>query len=230
MPLTVADAERDLRELLDRRVSVTYEPQGTLVDRPVRTSAVLILFGTLDREPAAHGARTVPPELDILLTRRADSMRHHAGQIAFPGGGTETQDRDAADTALREAAEETGVDPAGVDVLGTLQPVHIPVSNYLVTPVIGWWRRPSPVAADHSESVEVFRAPVAELLEPAARGTSVLRHARSTYRGAAFTLGPHLGGHLVWGFTGMTLASLFDELGWSVPWDPTVEFPVAPGR
>lgn len=228
MPRTVADAERELRALVSGRVSVTFEPQAPRSDRPLRRSAVLILFGALDRQPAAHGAHTVPPQLDVLLTRRADGMRHHAGQIAFPGGGAEPEDRDAADTALREAAEETGVDPRGVDVLGSLQPVHIPVSNNLVTPVVGWWRRASAVAADHAESVEVFRAPVAEMLDPAARGTSVLRHGGTTYRGAAFALGPHLGGHLVWGFTGMTLASLFDELGWSVPWNPRQEFPVAP--
>lgn len=228
MPRTVADAEGELRALLSRRIAVTYEPQAPPSDRPLRRSAVLILFGALDRRPAEHGARTVPPELDVLLTRRADGMRHHAGQIAFPGGGAEPGDRNAADTALREASEETGVDPAGVEVLGSLQPVHIPVSNNLVTPVVGWWRRASAVAADHAESVEVFRAPVAEMLDPAARGTSVLRHEATTYRGAAFALGPHLGGHLVWGFTGMTLASLFDELGWSVPWNPRQEFPVAP--
>ena len=228
MPRTVADAERELRALVSGRAAVTFTPQAPRTDRPLRRSAVLILFGALDRRPAEHGARTVPPQLDVLLTRRADGMRHHAGQIAFPGGGAEPHDRDAADTALREAAEETGVDPSGVEVLGSLQPVHIPVSNNLVTPVVGWWRRASPVAADHAESVEVFRAPVAEMLDPAARGTSVLRHGASTYRGAAFALGPHLGGHLVWGFTGMTLASLFDELGWSVPWDPHREFPVAP--
>ncbi|WP_336660459.1 NUDIX hydrolase [Leucobacter sp. USHLN153] len=226
MPRTAADAERELRELLRRCTRVAYQPQGVEGARSLRRAAVLILFGALDRRPAVQGVDTVAPELDVLLTRRADSMRHHAGQIAFPGGGAEAQDRDAADTALREAAEETGVDPEGVEVLGELPPVHIPVSNNLVTPVIGWWCRPSAVAADHAESVEVFRAPVAELLDPAARGTSVLRAGAMTYRGAAFTLGPHLGGHLVWGFTGMTLASLFDELGWAVPWDTSRELPV----
>lgn len=229
MPPTAADAESDLRALLARPVAapIDYVPQGAPGARPLRRSAVLVLFGVLDREPAAHGAATVPAELDVLLTRRADGMRHHAGQIAFPGGGAEPEDADVAATALREAAEETGVDPNGVDVLGQLPPVHIPVSNNLVTPVIGWWRHPSAVAADHAESVEVFRAPVAELLAPAARGTSVLRHGSTTYRGAAFALGPDLGGRLVWGFTGMVLASLFDELGWAVPWDAAREFPVA---
>jgi len=146
-------------------------------------------------------------------------MRHHPGQIAFPGGGVELGDADLAATALREASEETGLDPGGVEVLGSLPDLHIPVSNNLVTPVIGWWRLPSEVAADRRESVDVMRVPVGELLAPEARGTSVLRRGASTFRGAAFELGPQFGGHLVWGFTGMVLSSLFDGVGWTTPWD-----------
>ncbi|WP_244303236.1 NUDIX hydrolase [Leucobacter coleopterorum] len=127
-------------------------------------------------------------------------------------------------TALREAEEETNLDPSGVEVLGMLPEVHIPVSNNLVTPVVGWWTRPSQIAADTSESVEVFRAPVAELLDPAVRGTSVLRSGPKTFRGPAFQLGSRFGGHLVWGFTGILLSSLFRELQWELPWDTKREF------
>ncbi|MFT4233333.1 MAG: CoA pyrophosphatase [Leucobacter sp.] len=230
-------AEHDLRELMRRGVSLDFRPQGALADLPLRRSSVLILFGVLDRIPADSASghtpgsaaglpAAVPPDLDLLLTRRADGMRHHPGQIAFPGGGAEPEDADAAATALREASEETGLDPGGVEVLGALPEVHIPVSNNLVTPVVGWWRSPSEVAADRTESVEVFRVPVAELLDPAARGTSVLRRAGLSHRGAAFRLSPRLGGHIVWGFTGILLAGLFDELGWGGPWDPEQTFPV----
>ncbi|WP_125098274.1 NUDIX hydrolase [Leucobacter chromiireducens] len=228
MERSVAEAERELRALMERNLTLRFPPQGALADTPLRHSAVLILFGALDRTPAAAGPSGVPPELDVLLTRRADGMRHHAGQIAFPGGGVEPEDADSVATALREAHEETGLDPSGVDVLGALPPVHIPVSNNLVTPVLGWWRLPSAVAADHSESVEVFRAPVAELLDPAARGTSVLSRPGMTHRGAAFQLSERFGARTVWGFTGILLASLFDELGWSQPWDTAREFPVLP--
>ncbi|RGE19844.1 CoA pyrophosphatase [Leucobacter sp. wl10] len=222
-------AERELRELMRRGIALDFRPQGglaDLTDLPARRSAVLILFGALDRIPAHGPAPAVPHELDVLLTRRADRMRHHAGQIAFPGGGAEPADSDAATTALREASEETGLDPAGVEALGSLPEVHIPLSNNLVTPVVGWWRLPSEVAADRTESVEVFRVPVAELLDPTARGTSLLRRGGTAYRGPAFRLAPHLGGHVVWGFTGILLATLFDELGWSRPWDASREFPV----
>lgn len=203
-------AQRDLRELAARGPSLGFEPQGTLVDVPQRRSAVLMLFGTLD---------DVAPSPDVLLIRRSDSASHHAGQIAFPGGGVEPQDRgDPTRTALREAAEETRLEPAGVEVLGALPAAHVLVSNNVVTPVLGWWHLPSDVAADHAESVEVFRVPVAELLDPDARGLSRLRWAGRTYKGAAFKLSDRFGGHVVWGFTGMMLASLFDQLGWAEPW------------
>jgi len=248
MSTSIADARRELSELLERGVDLDFRPQGDLLDRPVRRSAVLILFGALDETPArpgtglgiaeAESARTAatsvpedapaPPDLDVLLTLRASRMRHHAGQIAFPGGGVEAGDADRAATALREAAEETGLDPDGVEIVGCLPEAHIPVSNNLVTPVVGWWRSPSEVAADRSESVEVFRVPVAELLDPASRGTSVLRRGRLVHRGAAFELDQRFGGRVVWGFTGILLATLFDQLGWSLPWDPTREFPVDP--
>ena len=224
---TVASARAELGELLRRDVPIGAIPKVGDSSRPIRHSAVLILFGALDRTPAEPSApAAAPAELDVLLTRRADGMRHHPGQIAFPGGGVEAGDADRAATALREAQEETGLDPTGVEVLGSLPAIHVPVSNNLVTPVIGWWSRPSEVAADRTESVDVFRAPVAELLDPRSRGMSELRRGGSVHRGAAFELGERFGGGIVWGFTGILLASLFDELGWTVPWDRDRRFEV----
>lgn len=224
MSLTVEQVQQDLRQLMQRTVTLNYRPQGSLIDRPTRRSSVLILFGALDRALAAESASTVPPELDVLLIRRSHTLRHHPGEIAFPGGGVEPQDQDATMTALREAEEETRLDPRGVEVLGVLPEVHIPVSNNLVTPVVGWWTLPSQIAADASESVAVFRTPVAGLLDPSARGTSVLRTGPTTFRGPAFQLGPQFGGRIVWGFTGILLSSLFRELAWELPWDTQREF------
>lgn len=213
-------ARAQLAAAISRGFDIDFTPQGGLADRGLRRSAVLILFGALD-EVRAQAPRhpVVSGDLDVLLTRRADTMRHHPGQIAFPGGGAESGDGGPAATALREANEETGLDPSGVEILGALEPLHVPVSNNLVTPVIGWWRSPSSVSADRSESVEVMRVPVAELLDPAARGTSVLRREGRSFRGAAFELTPRFGGHIVWGFTGMLLAGIFDGVGWTEPWD-----------
>lgn len=186
-------------------------------------ASVLILFGRLDSIPARADELTVAADLDVLLQRRAATLSSHPGQVSFPGGGHEPQDADVIATALREAQEETGLDPRGVEVLATLPKIPLAVSNFLVTPVLAWWRKPSHVAAvDHAETVEVFRAPVAQLLDPANRFTTVLHRDGDTYRGPAFDLD----GTIVWGFTAGILDALFDATGWTVPWDRDVERPV----
>lgn len=188
-----------------------------------RQAAVLILFGVLDDIPAPTPDAEVARDLDVLLQRRASTLSSHPGQVSFPGGGYESGDADAAATALREAEEETGLDPDGVEVLATLPEIPLAASNHRVTPVLGWWRTPSRVAAvDHAETVEVFRVPVAQLLDPAVRFTSVRSYGTLTFRGPAFDID----GTIVWGFTAMVLNGLFDAAGWTVPWDASVERPV----
>ncbi|QMU97017.1 CoA pyrophosphatase [Microbacterium esteraromaticum] len=192
------------------------------VNEPAAAS-VLILFGRLDSIPARTDAETVSADLDVLLQRRAATLSSHPGQVAFPGGRRDPGDKDAVDTALREAREETGLDPSGVEILATLPELPLAASNHLVTPVLGWWRTPSRVAAvDHAETVDVFRVPVAQLVDPANRHTSTLTRDGLTYRGPAFDID----GTLVWGFTAGILSALFDATGWAQPWDRSIERPV----
>ncbi|KGJ72096.1 NUDIX hydrolase [Cryobacterium roopkundense] len=180
-----------------------------------RRAAVLVLFGVLDSVPA-RSASLVAPDLDVLLLRRAATLGSHPGQIAFPGGRLEATDAGPVAAAVREAAEETGLDPAAIDPLGTLPDLAVPVSNHVVTPVPAGWTHPSEVAAvDHDETVEVFRVPVADLLEPANRSSTLHRVGHRTVRAPAFTVG----GRLVWGFTAIVLSRMFDELGWAGSWD-----------
>lgn len=168
-----------------------------------RASAVLILFGEGDQGP------------DVLLIERAHDMRSHAGQPAFPGGAVDPGDADAIDAALREAVEETGLDPSGVEVFGMLPDLWVPVSGFVVTPVLGWWRQPSPVSAvDVVEVASVHRVPIAELIDPAHRCR--VRHP-SGYVGFGFEVRDLL----VWGFTAGLLNGVLDLGGWSVPWDDT---------
>ncbi len=202
-------------------------PRGTA--EAAREAAVLVLFGVLDDHPAHRTAdAAVPADLDVLLLARAASLAHHPGQVAFPGGRLEPDDDGPVAAALREAEEETGLDPTGVEVLGTLGELALQVSNHVVVPVLAWWARPSAVAAvDRRESSTVFRAPVADLLDPAGRRTAVVPG--TPYAGPAFLVpdGPEQH-HLVWGFTAMILDRLFDELGWTEPWNRarTVPAPV----
>jgi len=169
-----------------------------------RPSAVLILFGEGPDGP------------DVLLIQRASTLNSHAGQPAFPGGGADPGDGGPAGTALREAAEEVGVDPAGVRVLATLPTLHIPVSRYDVTPVIAWWHTPVAVSpVDPGEVAAVERVPVAELADPANRFR--VRH-RSGFVGPAFSVR----GMLVWGFTAGLLDAVLELAGWARPWDRSV--------
>ena len=226
----IPDARADLAALCSRGLEWRTHPSRVLPpSAAVRPAAVLVLFGVLDSIPArasvADGSgapvgppapRFVAPDLDVLLLRRAATLGSHPSQIAFPGGRLEAADAGPADAALREAVEETGVDPRGVDVLGTLPALPLPASNHLVTPVVAWWTRPSQVAAvDHDETVEVFRVPVADLLHPDNRAHTVHTAGAETLRIPAFTVE----GRLVWGFTALVLSRLFDELGWAEPWN-----------
>ncbi|MEV4777003.1 NUDIX hydrolase [Microbacterium sp. LWH12-1.2] len=186
-------------------------------------AAVLILFGVLDGIPAPHSDTAVAKDLDVLLQRRASTLSSHPGQVSFPGGRRDPGDADAIATALREAQEETGLDPAGVEVLTPLPVIPLAVSNHRVTPVLAWWRMPSRVAAvDHAETVDVFRVPVAQLLDPATRYTSVRQHGDLTFRAPAFDVD----GTIVWGFTAMVLDGIFEAAGWTVPWDVADERPI----
>lgn len=176
-----------------------------------RNAAVLMLFGPLDDRPSRFHAATVPHDLDVLLVERAGTLSSHAGQVAFPGGRVDPGDTGPIDAALREAREETGLDPAGVEVLGTFPGLPIPVSNHVVTPVLGWWTEPSPVAVvDYGESANVFRIPVADLLDPANRVTAVARKGGHVHRSPGFTVN----GILAWGFTGLLLDRVLWETGW----------------
>lgn len=220
-------------EDLDDDTLGRFPPLPDAVD--ARRAAILVLFGVLDALPADHEARTdaVSRDLDVLLLARAETLRSHPGQVAFPGGRVDPEDDGPVAAALREAQEETGLDPTGVDVLGTLENVPLAYSQNLVTPVLGWWRHPSAIrVVDEAESADVFRASVADLLDPANRGVTVFRRDGQEWRGPGFLVPRHdergnrRGDHLVWGFTGMVLDALFDRLGWTEPWDATRELPL----
>jgi 8-oxo-dGTP pyrophosphatase MutT (NUDIX family) len=166
-----------------------------------RDSAVLVLLG----EDAAGGP-------DVLMLQRAATMRTHAGQPAFPGGAAEPGDTDAAATALREACEEVGLDRTSVTVVAQLPQFWIPVSDFIVTPVLAWWHRPHNVhPRDPAEVAHVARLPVAELVDPDNRLR--VRHP-SGWIGPAF----QVRGMLVWGFTAGVLSAILDMAGWSRPW------------
>lgn len=166
-----------------------------------RASAVLVLFGEGSRGP------------DLLLIERSADLRDHAGQPAFPGGGVDPEDAGPVDAALREGAEETGLDPIGVDVFATMPRLYITRSGFVVTPVLGWWREPCDVGpVDPREIAAVARVPVDDLVDPSNR---LLARGPGGWTGPAFRVSDML----VWGFTAGLLDRLLRLAGWDRPWD-----------
>jgi 8-oxo-dGTP pyrophosphatase MutT (NUDIX family) len=193
-----------LEPLLTRVASARTEDFTPLRPRPSggRASAVLVLLGEAE-----------PGRPDLLVLQRAATMRNHAGQPAFPGGAADPEDADRAATALREAKEEVGLEPSSVTVLALLPDLYIPVSSFVVTPVLAWWHAPHPVhSRQPAEVARVERLPVADLVDPANRLR--VRHP-SGWIGDAFSVKDML----VWGFTAGIISALLDMAGWSRPWD-----------
>jgi len=178
-------------------------------DQGGRASAVLILFG-----PSPQGGE------DVVLTERSHSMRSHAGQVSFPGGAIDPVDTGPVSAALREAREEVGLDPAGVQVVAQLPALYLPPSNFVVTPVLAWWAQPSPISVvDHLEVARVLRAPLSELTDPARRFT--VSHP-SGFVGPAFDVD----GLLVWGFTAGLLSKVIELAGLERSWDRADQRPL----
>jgi 8-oxo-dGTP pyrophosphatase MutT (NUDIX family) len=202
-----------LRPLLDAAGGVTPDQLSRFAPPAEggRESAILILFGP--GEETGEPTPSQGPVGDILLIERAHDMRSHPRQVAFPGGAVDPGDDGPVAAALREAREETGLDPAGVDVVRTLPALFLPPSGFVVTPVLAWWRAPSPVSVvDPREVASVHRVPLRVLLDPANR--MQVTHP-SGYVGAAF----RVSGLLVWGFTAGLLDRLLRLAGWEEPWD-----------
>lgn len=180
-----------------------------------RSASVLILFGDACGEAPGPDGPSLDgvPDADVLLTQRSASLRHHSGQVAFPGGKADPGDEGPVHTALREAREETGLRPEGVEPLVVMDELFLPPSRFLVSPVLGYWREPCPVGVvDAGETARVSRVPLRDLVDPANRFQ--VRY-RKMFKGPAFAVD----GMLVWGFTAGLLTALIAEAGWERPWD-----------
>ena len=142
----------------------------------------------------------------VILTKRASTLKHHPGQIAFPGGKVEADDASVDDAALREAEEEIGLRRDAVEVLGTL-PFHETVTSFRVTPVLALVSE-FDQAPDASEVAEVFEVPLAHLL--AGDHFSVQSRRWRGARRAYFTV-PY-GPYYIWGATARILRALADRI------------------
>jgi 8-oxo-dGTP pyrophosphatase MutT (NUDIX family) len=173
--------------------------------KDARVAAVLILL-----YPYMGSIHTV-------FMQRHDYDGVHGGQISFPGGKKEPIDIDVIHTAIREAAEETGVDAAEIGVIGTLTPLYIPVSNMIVTPVVGWTKKKPTFNHQKEEVVFLFDAELKRLLDP-----SILKTKPFKIRGEMISVKYFdYEGNMIWGATAMILHELLTIIhGRGIPIQP----------
>jgi 8-oxo-dGTP pyrophosphatase MutT (NUDIX family) len=175
-------------------VEMLYGDQGIDAERAAARRRASVLVPIVTR----------PDALTMLFTRRTAHLKTHSGQIAFPGGGAEAGDASAEATALREAHEEIGLDPARVELLGRLSDYHTR-TDYRVTPVVGLVAPPFELALDAREVDEAFEVPLSFLLDPA----NHLRHQREFQgRTVPFYAIPYRD-YYIWGATAGMLINLY---------------------
>ena len=160
--------------------------------KDARIAAVLILL-----YPDNGSVHTV-------FMQRPDYVGVHGGQISFPGGKKEQTDENVIQTALREAKEETGVDPSGISIIGTLTPLFIPVSNMMVTPVVGWIDHKPVFNHEPEEVVFLIDADLKRLLDP-----SIVKTKPFEIRGESIDVRYFdYDGNVIWGATAMIVHEL----------------------
>jgi 8-oxo-dGTP pyrophosphatase MutT (NUDIX family) len=170
--------------------------------------------GTSGSGPAKKDAGVLVPLIErssgvhVVLTKRAAHLSSHPGQIAFPGGKRDAGDADISATALREAHEETGLDPSLVEILGQL-PAHETVTGFNVIPTIGWISTPWEVKADPGEVAEVFEVPLSHVVtaQNFQVQSRIWRGQRRSYYCVPY------GPYYIWGATARILRGLADQMG-----------------
>ena len=200
MTITIDEVRVALQQRLPGLpAQLRMSPPGRVTEQPAgatpREAGVLALLYSIEGE------------LHFVLTRRTDRLGNHSGQISFPGGRRERDDVDLVATALREAREELGIDPAGVEIIGALTQLFVPPSNFVIHPVVGYMAVRPAFSPHPDEVAEVIEAPLAALLDPSIKVT-VTRPLVSLNGQVVNAPAYQLAGHEVWGATAMVLSEL----------------------
>ncbi|MBB94742.1 MAG: CoA pyrophosphatase [Rhodobacteraceae bacterium] len=143
----------------------------------------------------------------VLLTKRSSRLKHHPGQIAFPGGKQDDTDADVIDAALREAEEEVALPRSSVRVLGTM-PAHETVTSFMVTPVVALIETPFSIRPEPGEVEEAFDVPLDHLLDPANYSVQSRRWRGSQRHYFTVPYGPYY----IWGATARMLRTFAERM------------------
>lgn len=209
MKITIEDIKRGLAltdyAVDDGQARMAPNPRGVRAkpdpENPPREAGVLLLLF-----PEGD-------DLQIILTRRTDTLRGHTGQISFPGGRRDPEDPSFVETALRETYEELGVRDDSIEILGRLGQTYIPPSNYQVHPVVAYLPYRPQITPNPAEVAEVILLPLSLLLHPETK--------REEYReimGYNVYVPYYLvAGHKVWGATAIMLNEFEDRLRSALP-------------
>lgn len=152
-----------------------------------------------------------PDGPQLLYTARSSSLRHHPGQISFPGGSRDPEDESLLETALREAREEINLERQAVDVVTTLEDVYIPPSNFTVTPYVGLIRGSVELQLDPREVTTILIVSLRELMSPSALRAAVQERPGLRMEAPMFLVQ----GHEIWGATAIITGLLLARLGWA---------------
>lgn len=184
-----------------------------------------------DTDPERRSAAVLVPlyvhqrRVHVVLTRRTDTLRHHRGQVSFPGGGWEEGDRDLCETALREAHEEVGLDPRDVEVLGVLGDMPTAVSGYVIRPFVGRIPAGYRFVRQPGEVARVFTPPLELFADPDLRREETWERDGVRFPVTFFDVD----GEVVWGATARLMLALLDVLAGREPGTARIPPPPEPG-
>jgi 8-oxo-dGTP pyrophosphatase MutT (NUDIX family) len=160
------------------------------MENPVQAAVLVLFYGS-------------GKETRLVFIKRNEYDGPHSAQVSFPGGARETGDPTLEETALRETREELGI-KGQIEVLGSLTPLHIPVSNFMVHPFVGWMNQSPEFRPDPTEVQYVIEVSLRELLDPANCDSEIIYHHERSIKAPFYRVGKEK----IWGATAMMLSEV----------------------